>query len=50
VIFDVVVGFVIRVGMPNDTRSKGKRRDIFAGHFADNVPLVIARRPEIPVP
>ena len=41
---------MIRMGMSNDTKSKGKRRDSFAGHFADNVQLVIARRPEIPVP
>jgi hypothetical protein len=41
---------MIRMGMSNDTKSKDKRRDSFAGHFADNVQLVIARRPEIPVP
>jgi hypothetical protein len=41
---------MIRMGMSNDTKSKDMRRDSFAGHFADNVQLVIARRPEIPVP
>ncbi len=41
---------MLRMGMSNDTKSKDKRRDSFAGHFADNVQLVIARRPEIPVP
>jgi hypothetical protein len=41
---------MIRMGMSNDTESKSKRRDSFAGHFADKVQLVIARRAEIPVP
>jgi hypothetical protein len=41
---------MIRIGMSNDTKSKDKRRDSFAGHFADKVQLVIARRPEITVP
>jgi hypothetical protein len=41
---------MIRLGMSNDTKSKDKRRDRFAGHFADKVQLFIARRPEIPVP
>lgn len=41
---------MLRMGMSNDTKSKDKRRDSFAGHFADKVQLVIARRAEIPVP
>ena len=41
---------MIRMGMSNDTKSRDKHRDSFAGHFADTVQLVIARRPEIPVP
>ena len=41
---------MVRMGMSNNTKLKDKRRDRFAGHFADNVQLVIARRPEIPVP
>jgi hypothetical protein len=41
---------MIRLGMSNDTKSKDKRRDRFAGHFADKVQLFIARRAEIPVP
>ncbi|MSU28258.1 MAG: hypothetical protein EXS27_10150 [Pedosphaera sp.] len=41
---------MLRIGMSNDTKSKDKRRDSFAGHFADKVQLVIARRSEIPVP
>jgi hypothetical protein len=41
---------MVRLGMSNNTKLKDKRRDRFAGHFADNVQLVIARRPEIPVP
>ena len=41
---------MIRMGMSNDTKSKSTRRDSFAGHFADKVQLVIARRAEIPVP
>ncbi len=41
---------MIRVGMSNDAKSPGKRRDSFAGHFADKVQLVLARRSEIPVP
>lgn len=41
---------MFRMGISNDTKSKEKRRDRFAGHFADNVRLVLARRPEIPVP
>jgi hypothetical protein len=40
---------MIRMSMSNDKKSKGKRRDFFAGHFADNVQLVIARHLEIPV-
>ena len=40
---------MIRMGMSNDTKSKSGRRDSFAGHFADKVQLVIARRAEIPV-
>jgi hypothetical protein len=38
------------MGMSNDAKSQDKRRDSFAGHFADKVQLVIARRAEIPVP
>jgi hypothetical protein len=41
---------MVRMGMSNNTKLKDKRRDRFAGHFADNVQLVIARRPEILVP
>ncbi len=41
---------MVRMGMSNNTKLKDKRRDSFAGHFADNVQLVIARRPEIRVP
>ena len=41
---------MLRIGMSNDTKSPDKRRDRFAGHFADKVQLVIARRSEIPVP
>jgi hypothetical protein len=41
---------MIRLGMSNDTKSKDKRRDRFAGHFADKVQLFVARRAEIPVP
>jgi hypothetical protein len=41
---------MVRMGMSNNTKFKDKRRDRFAGHFADNVQLVIARRPEILVP
>jgi len=41
---------MLRMGMSNDTKSQDKRRDSFAGHFADKVQLVIARRSEIPVP
>ncbi len=41
---------MLRIGMSNDTKSKDKRRDSFAGHFADKVQLVLARRAEIPVP
>jgi hypothetical protein len=41
---------MIRLGMSNDTKSKDKRRDRFAGYFADKVQLFIARRAEIPVP
>lgn len=41
---------MLRMGMSNDTKSEGKRRDRFAGHFVDKVQLVIARRAEIPVP
>jgi len=41
---------MVRMGMSNNTKFKDKRRDRFAGDFADNVQLVIARRPEIPVP
>ena len=41
---------MLRMGMSNDTKAKDKRRDSFAGHFADKVQLVIARRSEIPVP
>lgn len=41
---------MLRIGMSNDTKSKDKRRDSFAGHFAEKVQLVIARRPEISVP
>lgn len=41
---------MIRMGMSNDTKSKDKRRDSFAGHVADKVQLVLARRSEIPVP
>ncbi len=41
---------MIRIGMSNDTKSEIKRMDNFAGHFADKVQLVIARRSEIPVP
>ena len=41
---------MLRIGMSNDTKSKDKRRDSFAGHYADKVQLVIARRAEIPVP
>ncbi len=40
---------MLRMGMSNDTKTSNKRRDSFAGHFADTVHLVIARRPEIPV-
>ncbi|MBL9201274.1 MAG: hypothetical protein JNL39_12250 [Opitutaceae bacterium] len=32
------------------TKSPDKRRDSFAGHFADKVQLVLAQRLEIPVP
>jgi hypothetical protein len=41
---------MLRMGMSNDTKSQDKRRDSFAGHFADKVQLVLARRSEIPVP
>ena len=41
---------MLRVGMSNDTKSKDKGRDSFAGHFADKVQLVVARRAEISVP
>ena len=38
---------MIRLGCSNDTKTPGKRRDSFAGHFADSVELVFANRPEI---
>lgn len=38
---------MIRLGVSNDTKTPGKRRDSFAGHFADSVELVFADRPEI---
>ncbi len=38
---------MIRLGVSNDTKTPGKRRDSFAGHFADSVELVFANRPEI---
>jgi len=41
---------MLRLGMSNDTKSSGNRRDSFAGHYADKVQLVLARRPEIPLP
>jgi hypothetical protein len=41
---------MLRMGMSSDTKSQDKRRDSFAGHFADKVQLVMARRAEIPVP
>jgi hypothetical protein len=41
---------MLRIGMSNDTKSPDKRRDSFAGHFADKVQLVLAQRSEIPVP
>lgn len=38
----------VRIGIANDTKSPKRHRYGFAGHFADRVQLVIARRPEIP--
>ncbi|MEN9576746.1 MAG: hypothetical protein RL514_4601 [Verrucomicrobiota bacterium] len=37
---------MIRMGMSTDTKSQAKRRDSFAAHFPDRVPLAIARPPE----
>jgi hypothetical protein len=41
---------MIRVGVSDVARRKGKPTQGFTGQYADRVQLVIARRPEIPVP
>ncbi|MDP3070183.1 MAG: hypothetical protein Q8N18_07840 [Opitutaceae bacterium] len=41
---------MLRIGMSNDTKSPGLRRDSFGGHFVDKLQLVLAQRSEIPVP
>jgi len=41
---------LIQIGVSNVAPPNGMRRDSFAGHFADEVKLVLAHRPEIAVP
>jgi len=41
---------MIRIGISYDAHHKGSREGRFAGHFADDVNLVLARRPEIKLP
>jgi hypothetical protein len=41
---------MVRIGISDVARRKGKSSPGFVGHFADHVQFVIAHRPEIPVP
>lgn len=41
---------MIRIGVSYDAHHKGSREGRFSGHFADDVNLVLARRPEIKLP
>lgn len=41
---------MVRMGVSNDSRQPGQRTDSFAGHYADQMQMLLARRPEIPVP
>ncbi len=41
---------LIQIGVSNVTPPSIMRRDRFAGHFADEVKLVLAHRPEIVAP
>ena len=41
---------MIRFGVSHAMRQEGRRTDSFAGHYADNIRVVLARRPEVPIP
>lgn len=41
---------MIRIGISYDAHHQGSREGRFAGHFADDVDLILARRPEIELP
>lgn len=41
---------LIQIGVSNASPPKGVRRDSFSGHFADEMKLVFAQRPEISLP
>ena len=41
---------MIRIGISYDPHHKGSREGRFSGHFADDVNLILARRPEIKLP